>query len=462
MDTFDFSDSKVPSSGDDKPNYITDHRFTELLGARLISEETCRALTQDMKLEFMTQVQAATLQDILSGYDVLAQARTGTGKTLAFLIPAVQRLLNSNPPVQRPASGNGGQAVSPVSILVLSPTRELALQISSQAELLLTHLPFKVQTVVGGTNMSAEAKRLVRQRCDILVATPGRLIDHFTNSNLVPACSRLQLLVLDEADRLLDQGFKKDLEKIFSFLPPRDGVASGVSSRQTLLFSATVSTEVKQIAALALRPGYKFISTVPADEVNTHEHVPQHHVIVNFNDIMPVTLALIHDEMMRNPKSCKILLFFPTARGTQMAAEIFRLLGDRLKLPVFEIHSRKSQAARIKASSSFRDCTAGLLLSSDVSARGMDFPNVTAVYQVGLPSSAEQYVHRLGRTARGTTTTGSGVLVLCKFEGEVYLHGSYLCILYLTRAPPGVDMQHIHAYLTCLRGADSYLHLIVR
>lgn len=206
----------------------------------------------------MTQVQAATLPDALAGRDVLAQAKTGTGKTVAFLVPSIQRLcmLPSLPPD------------SSISVLVLSPTRELALQIEKEAKMLTNNLPFDVQHVVGGTNIAAERKRLNSQRKDILIATPGRLLDHLQDEqlNLANTLRGLTVLVLDEADRMLDMGFRRELEKIFAHLPP-------AQTRQSLFFSATIPDFVHNVAKL--KDDHAFISTISEEDNNTHEHVPQ-------------------------------------------------------------------------------------------------------------------------------------------------------------------------------------------
>ncbi|PPQ79669.1 hypothetical protein CVT25_003243 [Psilocybe cyanescens] len=350
-----------------------------------------------LKHEFMSDVQAATLDLAMQGNDLLVQAKTGTGKTIAFLLPSIERLART-PRTNR------------ISMLVLAPTRELALQIEKEAAMLLAHHRFKVQHAIGGTNQSSEAKRILHTPCDILIATPGRLTDHLRTTTLKDKLAGLRIIVYDEADRLLDQGFSRELDAILSFLPPRE-------TRQALLFSATVSNEIKKIAAGALRPGYSFVSTLLDDEVNTHEHVEQTYMITSQENFVQCAIDVLKQDLLAHlsptSSTSKCMVFFPTARQVAFAAEVLQQI-DGLP-PILEIHSRRSQPARIKAAEQFKKASSAILLSSDVAARGVDFPGVTLVLQVGLPANAEQYVHRLGRTARAGAS-GRGILVLSPEE----------------------------------------------
>ncbi|KAG1899905.1 P-loop containing nucleoside triphosphate hydrolase protein [Suillus fuscotomentosus] len=347
--------------------------------------------------EFLTDVQDATLEDALSGIDLLVQAKTGTGKTTAFLLPAIERLASS-----RSASSDVGK------ILVIAPTRELVLQIEEEAMSLLAHHPYGVQSVIGGTNMNTEKTRLnsPTARADILIATPGRLLDHLTSGLAL----RPTVLILDEADRLLDQGFRKDLERILGLLPDRRG-----TRRQCMLFSATFDNAIKKIAKIYLDPNYKFISTLHADEINTHEHVPQSYLITPLEDILPTLVSLLKQA---GPQA-KAMLFCTTARGTAVVASVLQQVsaGPQSMLPpIYQIQSRMSQAARTRAAQEFRDAPEGaILVTSDVTARGMDFPSVTHIIQLSLPSSPAQYIHRLGRTARAGAA-GEGILILMPDE----------------------------------------------
>ncbi|KAJ3124822.1 hypothetical protein HK100_011094 [Physocladia obscura] len=405
------SASQLHDDDSQKPVHLSSTRFQDLVQQGVICEPTGRALKEVIGHEFLTLVQEQTMLQILNGHDCLAQAKTGTGKTLGFLIPSIERLYRSS---FAGNSNNSKPNLPPpnnVSILVISPTRELAQQIAAEAEQLLTFLPFKVQVVIGGTNMNSDVKRLENPnlRCDLLIGTPGRLLDHLENSGLRQACSKLQVLVFDEADRLLDAGFKREIDKIVGMLPTQ---TSPQHFRQTLLFSATIPPLVKQIAKAALLPNYKFITTIAEYESSTHEHVPQHYLLVEMEDMLIATYATI-SRFLETSQNAKIILFFPTARTTQLFAEL--LVAAKIEAPIFEIHSRLNQSARTKATDAFRVCLRGVMVSSDVSARGMDFPGVTHVVQVGSPANREQYIHRLGRTARAGSA-GSGLLILGTFE----------------------------------------------
>ncbi|PRW59356.1 DEAD box RNA helicase isoform B [Chlorella sorokiniana] len=308
---------------------------------------------------------------------------------MGFLVPAIEALARA-PPRQ----GDG------ISVLVLSPTRELASQIEKEAEQLLRFHPFKAQVVYGGTNINSERNRL-GGRCDVLVATPGRLIDHLENSGLAQKLQHIRTLVLDEADQLLEMGFRPAIERVLSFLP-RD--------RQTLLFSATMPQAVQQVAGLALKQQHSFIDTIGEEDSATNVQVEQSYALIP----MEQQFAAIYNVLRRHAEETpdhKVIVFFTTARLTQYMAALI----DAAGLPVLEIHSRKSQSAREKASAQFRTARSAIMFSSDVSARGVDYPDVTLVLQIGVPSSREQYIHRLGRTARAGRT-GRGVLLLMPEE----------------------------------------------
>ncbi|KAJ3826392.1 P-loop containing nucleoside triphosphate hydrolase protein [Lentinula raphanica] len=373
-------------------------------------------LKRNIKHEFLTEVQAATIQPALSGKDLLVQAKTGTGKTIGFLLPAIENVIRT------PTKPKG------TPILILSPTRELAQQISEEAQTLLAQTDFRVITVTGGTsNPVKDLQRFLESRHDIVVATPGRLHDYFTGPRKYEAYAKfdgLQTLVLDEVDRLLDGGFARELDGVINMLPK--------TRRQNLFFSATISDNIKKVAKKYNHGSeYTFISTLKEDEMNVHQHVHQSYIIQPFENHIPTLLALLHLDTIKHPLPhittttpslspsvtgpqtlSKVMVFFPTARHVSFATEILSSESIQKFLPpVLEIHSRKSQSARTKAAEAFKNAQSAILLSSDVAARGIDFPGVTLVIQIGLPSSAEQYVHRLGRTARAGAK-GQGIIIL--------------------------------------------------
>lgn len=386
--------SSVKVTGD--ANYLSQSRFDQ----HNISPLTLKA-TKAVGYERMTIVQEATLPSILKGKDVLAKAKTGTGKTVAFLLPAIEVIVKS-PPVLR------DEKSPPILVLVICPTRELASQAAAEANVLLKfHANIGVQVVTGGTNLPKEQKRLQTNPCQILVATPGRLRDHIENT---PGFSRrlmgVKVLVLDEADHLLDMGFRKDLDKIIAAVP---------KERQTLLFSATVPEEVHKVSQIALKRDHEFINTVEEGSEETHSKVCQSSIIASHERHFNIVYAVLKGHISQDP-DYKVLIFCTTARVTSLVAELLA----ELKFNVREIHSRKSQGYRTRISNEFRISKGLILVTSDVSARGVDYPDVTLVVQMGIPSDRQQYIHRLGRTGR-KGKEGQGILLLAPWE-EYFLN----------------------------------------
>ncbi|KAK3194634.1 hypothetical protein Dsin_025944 [Dipteronia sinensis] len=407
----DVKSVKRSSPGNDN-SYLSESRFDECA----ISPLSLKGI-KGAGYERMTKVQEATLPVILKGKDVLAKAKTGTGKTVAFLLPAIEVVIKS-PPVGR------DQKRPPILVLVMCPTRELANQAATEANTLLKYHPsIGVQVVIGGTRLTLEQKRMQTNPCQILVATPGRLKDHIENTaGFATRLMGVKVLVLDEADHLLDMGFRKDIEKIIAAVPKQ---------RQTLLFSATVSEEVRQICHIALKRDHEFISTVEEGSEETHSQVRQMHLVAPLDKQFPILYALLKEHVADNP-DYKVLVFCTTAMVTRLVSE---LLGE-LKLNVREIHSRKPQSYRTRISDEFRKSKGLILVTSDVSARGVDYPDVTLVIQVGLPAEREQYIHRLGRTGR-KGKEGEGILLLAPWE-EFFL--SSVKDLPITKASaPSVD-----------------------
>ena len=375
-------------------------RFADLAKENLIHPIMLQTITEDLKFDHMMPVQEKTLHLLLSKrIDCLAQAKTGTGKTIAFLLPAIQTLINKN---RRPGSG--------ISLLVISPTRELAMQIAKEANALLKRLPqYKVSFAIGGTNKNSEEKQILGG-CDILIATPGRLYDHLSSQRVKDTFQNLDTLVLDEADRLLDMGFMNALKDIIKCLPDKEQ-----SKRQGMLFSATIAPHVEKVAHLVLSKGYQFISTIPAGEINTHERIPQHLVVVpTFSDVAAAMVGSIRSEVALNgAPTFKAIIFAPTAALVDFYGSILEGIPGLPKISV--LHSRVSQSKRTNATNAFREAKNGILVATDVVARGMDFPLVTNVFQVGVPADKESYIHRLGRTGRAGAE-GRGTFIIAQDE----------------------------------------------
>jgi ATP-dependent RNA helicase MSS116 len=406
---------------------------------------TCRsAIDQVFKFPNLSKVQAATLPIASSGQDCFGKAKTGGGKTLAFLIPTVERLMASG----RTSTSHGSHG-SRIGALVISPTRELALQILEEAKNLTRfHKNLRVMSVIGGTNINGEKQRMTLGNgvvaVDILVGTPGRIVDHIDNTpGFAEGLGTISTLVMDEADRLLDMGFKPQLDRISAVIPSNGAGAGkargpggfagagagagagGSGGRHTLLFSATVPPGVTDVAHRFLRPGYAFVDTVGADESATHVHVMQELLVFPSRSVVPALARLLSHAALSNPAH-KIIVFFPTARFTGYMAGVFERMtiagskpGQQRKFNIIEMHSRKSQGYRTSASEKFRLGSGIMMFSSDVTARGMDYPDVTLIVQVGL-TDREQYIHRLGRTARAGKE-GSGVLLLADYEAYALL-----------------------------------------
>ncbi|KAK3037304.1 hypothetical protein RJ639_032066 [Escallonia herrerae] len=382
------SSRSSPAASD---SYLSETRFDQCS----VSPLSLKAI-KDAGYEKMTVVQEATLPVILKGKDVLAKAKTGTGKTVAFLLPSIEVVAKSQPLGR-------DQKRPPILVLVICPTRELASQAATEANTLLKyHTSIGVQVVIGGTRLALEQKRMQANPCQVLVATPGRLKDHIENTaGFATRLMGVKVLVLDEADHLLDMGFRKDIEKIIAAVPKQ---------RQTLLFSATVPPEVRQICHIALKRDHEFINTVQEGSEETHSQVRQTHMVAPLEKQFSVLYVLLK-EHIADDVDYKVLVFCTTAMVTRLVAD---LLGE-LNLNVREIHSRKPQSYRTRVSDEFRKSKGLILVTSDVSARGVDYPDVTFVIQVGLPSDKEQYIHRLGRTGR-KGKEGQGILLLAPWE----------------------------------------------
>ncbi|CAL0312671.1 unnamed protein product [Lupinus luteus] len=375
---------------------LTQKRFDECG----VSPLTVKALTSASYIH-MTRIQEATLPICLEGKDVLVKAKTGTGKSAAFLLPAIETVLKA-------MSSKTSQRVPPILVLILCSTRELASQIAAEAKVLLKyHDAIGVQTLVGGVRFKVDQKRLESDPCQILVATPGRLLDHIENkSGISLRLMGLQMLVLDEADHLLDLGFRKDIEKIVDCLPRQ---------RQSLLFSATMPKEVRRVSQLVLKREHAYVDTVGMGCVETPVKIKQSYLIAPHESHFQVVYHILKEHVMQTP-DYKVIVFCITGMVTSLMYKLLR----EMKMNVREIHSRKPQIYRTRISDEFKESKQLILVSSDVSSRGMNYPDVTLVIQVGMPTDRGQYIHRLGRTGR-EGKEGEGILLIAPWE-EYFLH----------------------------------------
>ncbi|KAI9674227.1 MAG: hypothetical protein M1817_002045 [Caeruleum heppii] len=397
--------------------------FRQLADRTLVHEAIVQNITHKMGLSSMTPVQSMTVSETLGGADVLAQAKTGTGKTLAFLIPVLNNILRHDPSLAQTHLRRRVKATD-IRAIIISPTRELAEQIAAEARRVTEGLGVVVQIAVGGTAKRSALTEMQRRGCHLLVATPGRLKDILSDPRSGVDAPDLQNLVLDEADRLLDQGFSQDLLEIMGMLPDKTA-----SKRQTLMFSATVPQEVMQMVRQTMQPTFHFLRTVEEGETPTLERVPQKLVAVRgWENMLPTLLELCSRQMAASHDDMpfKAIVYLNATANVGLAASTFRNLrpagaghfGNKHPLhptEIIEMHARLSQAQRTRNSEQFRNATNAILFSSDVTARGMDFPNVTHVIQLGAPPERESYVHRIGRTARGNKD-GEGWLFASEVE----------------------------------------------
>ncbi|KAL3481994.1 P-loop containing nucleoside triphosphate hydrolase protein [Aspergillus californicus] len=398
--------------------------FLDLADKKIVARPIIDALTRGMGLKTMTDVQRLTIPVSVTGRDVLAQAKTGTGKTIAFLIPVLQKLL-SDPTVQRGPQIRAGRRMANIDIrtIIVSPTRELAEQIANEAKRVSSGSGLLVQCAVGGTQKRAHLQKMHQEGCHILVATPGRLEDILSDYSSRISAPKLSNLVLDEADRLLDEGFAPALLNIQKLLPDPKEV-----DRQTLLFSATVAPEVMGMVRQIMKPDFQFVKTVRDDEIPTHLTVPQRTVVLRGLENTFLTLYELFQRKLKDSttRPFKAIVYLNATKQVNTCFEIFdRLVNSRGgehglgNLRFNEIHSGLTQAQRTGVASWFRKCQSGILFSSDVTSRGMDFPDVTDVIQIGPPRGRDDYIHRLGRTARANKT-GEGWVLL--HEGELGYH----------------------------------------
>ncbi len=344
-----------------------------------LSAELLRALS-DQGYETPTPIQARAIPPALDGADLMAAAQTGTGKTAAFVLPILQRL--------SAAPGHRGKAPR---ALVLTPTRELAAQVAESVRDYGRHLPLRSVTIHGGVSINPQTKRL-RQGVDVLIATPGRLLDHLGQGNL--DLSAVETLVLDEADRMLDMGFLPDIRRLLAVLP---------GQRQTLLFSATFSAEIKRLAQGLLKDP----QVIEVARPNASAALVSQRVHLVDRDRKRALLSyLIGSGNWR-----QVLVFTRTKHGANRLAEQL----ERDGLTATAIHGNKSQGARTRALADFKRGKARVLVATDIAARGLDIDQLPHVVNYELPNVPEDYVHRIGRTGRAGST-GEAVSLVCVDE----------------------------------------------
>ncbi|KAF9278965.1 hypothetical protein BGZ68_008215 [Mortierella alpina] len=425
---------------------------------------TLEAIQSAFGYESMSKVQASVLSTLPTKRDLLVKAKTGTGKTLAFIVAALESLMALSPLEANIKMGGK------IGCVIIVPTRELALQISDEAEKLVKPLGWGVQYLVGGESREKQLDRVSKEPAEFVVATPGRMLDLLRDAEFSAKIKESKVLVLDEADRILDLGFRSALDTILEVMP---------KDRQTFLFSATMDSKLNSLSEVALHQktrdaqGPIMIDTVGSNDINLNLATRQSYCITPYQAHVALVRRLItdhllsdmdyeHQESLKKPKvpvgaqakvkakatatgstptksaveapnahNNKIMVFLPTTRGAQMYAKVFAKLSMGKELSVFEIHSAKHQRERTLTSRNFRKIkTPAVLFTSDVSARGVDYPGVGLVIQVGAPLSLDHYIHRIGRTGRGDSNKkGKNRNVNKTQQGEQDDHGRGVLIL---------------------------------
>lgn len=354
-------------------SFLSTSRFADLD----INPRTKEAI-QQMGFDYMTEIQAKSVVPALAGRDILGKAKTGSGKTLAFLIPVIEMLSAAR---FTPKNGTGA--------IILAPTRELAFQTYNWVRELMKDHSQTHGLIMGGANRGTEASKLLKG-VNLIVATPGRLLDHLVNTRGF-VYSNLQSLIIDEADRILDVGFEETMREILELLP---------EDRQTMLFSATQTQKVEDLVRLSLKDPV-FVEAQTSDVAgmggggslssSTVATLEQGFVVVPGDQRFLVLFTFL-----KKNRHKKVMVFFSTCASVQFHADIFNSVG----IPVMSLHGKQKQGRRTSTFMEFCNCKEGILLSTDVAARGLDIPSVDWIVQFDPPDEVTEYIHRVGRTAR--------------------------------------------------------------
>lgn len=335
-----------------------------------------------------TPIQKIAIPKALAGHDLLAAAQTGTGKTAAFILPSLERLKNY-------ANHSTSPAMHPTRMLILTPTRELANQIDRNTQNYIKNIPLRHTVLFGGVGMEKQTQQL-RQGCEIIIATTGRLLDHIKQKNIL--LNKVEIVVLDEADKMLDMGFIDDVRRIMQMLP---------TPRQTLLFSATFSKDIHQLAQDFMNQP-EYISV--AKQNTTNHNVEQHVIAVDSYRKRDLLERLIVDLAMN-----QVIVFCKTKQSVEQISRHLNQCG----LATQAIHGDKSQQTRLETLSQFTQGQIRVLVATDIAARGLDITELPFVINYELPTQAEDYVHRIGRTGRAGAE-GVAISLMDASEEKLY------------------------------------------
>ena len=357
-------------------DYFSDIKFSEMNLNKILLE---RLTLQGY--ETATEIQAKSIPIALKGEDIIGSAKTGSGKSLAFLIPTVEYILNH--------PKNEG-----IQSLVITPTRELALQLYDLAKSLMNDNGTTCVLVIGGGNRKKEAEKLSSSEARIIICTPGRLIDHMVNTKKFNY-NNIKILIIDEADKILKIGFEEELTEIIKLIP---------KNRQTLLFSATITPKVEDLITLSVK-NYENIRIKSSDP--TVSTLEQGYLIIDADKKF-----LFLFTFFKKNKNSKILVFFATCKEV----EFYSSLLNYVDVPVLSITGEYKQQKRSTTFMEFCSLDKGILLCTDVAQRGLDIPDVDWVIQYDPPHDPEEYLHRVGRTARGANKVGKALLMIMPNE----------------------------------------------
>lgn len=337
---------------------------------------------QQIKFEFMTEIQEKSILPLLDGEDLVAAAKTGSGKTLAFLIPVIELM----------SKLRFGHKMG-TGAIIISPTRELAMQSFKVLKSLMTNHSQTFGLLIGGVDKKEEATKLAKG-VNIVVATPGRLLDHMRNTEKF-IFKNLKCLVIDEADKILDIGFEEDMKQILNMLP---------EERQTMLFSATITAKTNDLVQLAIKrnPVHVGIDDKLEDSA-TVSGLEQGYIVVKSE-----SRFLVLYTFLRKNRKKKMMVFLSSCDAVKFYYELL----NYIELPVMALHGKQKQTVRTRTFSQFCNAQMATLLCTDIAARGLDIPNVDWIIQFDPPDDPKEYIHRVGRTARGSDTKGNALLIL--------------------------------------------------
>lgn len=369
----------LPGTSTTLETLLGDNSFEALRGR--VGEATLKAI-KEMGFTKMTEIQAKSIPPLLEGRDLVGSAKTGSGKTLAFLIPVVELIYKLK---FMPRNGTGA--------IIISPTRELSMQtFGVLKELMDKHHHQTYGLLMGGANRQIESEKLAKG-LNIVVATPGRLLDHLQNTPDF-LYKNLQILVIDEVDRILEIGFEEDMKQIVKLLPKR---------RQTMLFSATQTEKTEALSKLALKKEPIYVGVDDHKEEATVDGLEQGYIVCPSDK----RLLVLFTFLKKNRKK-KVMVFFSSCLSVKYHHELF----NYIDLPVTSIHGKQKQAKRTTTFFQFCNAESGILLCTDVAARGLDIPAVDWIVQFDPPDDPKEYIHRVGRTARGEGSSGHALLIL--------------------------------------------------